>query len=212
MERKLTLLNQIEREKKRKNEQSYCTLEATSRCCESDSSSGIQIMAPGALHRSRWMAKAIYSLKIWLYRHQFKLTSRKEFGLKNICMFVVSVYVKAWFLSTSAPKAPSQDLKFLKQLEEYKTRNEEVSRVSVKKFLGHLWYLSEELVALAFFDQTLPFNTKEKTVNALKKINFEHPIKRAVVIPIISSTANWKTLFLLTHFAFFKVFDLSQLS
>ena len=140
-------------------------------------------MAPGALHRSRWMAKAIYSLKIWLYRHQFKLTSREEFGLKNICMFFVSVYVKAWFLSTSAPKEPSQDLKFLKQLEEYKTQNEEVSRVSVKKFLGHQWYLSEELVALAFFDQTLPFNTKEKMVNALKKINFEHPIKRAVVNP-----------------------------
>ena len=36
-ERKLTLLNQIERENKRKNEQRYCTLEVTS-SCDSDSS------------------------------------------------------------------------------------------------------------------------------------------------------------------------------
>ena len=53
----------------------------------------------------------------------------------------------------------------------------------VSNFWGHLWYLSEELVALAFFDQTLSPNTKEKMVNALKKIHFEHPIKRAVVNP-----------------------------
>ena len=38
MERKHTLLNQIEREKKRKNGQRYCTLEVTSCHCDSDSS------------------------------------------------------------------------------------------------------------------------------------------------------------------------------
>ena len=64
-------------------------------------------------------------------------------------MFVVSVYVKAWFLSLSASKAPSQDLNFLKQLEEYKLRMKKFQEC-VKKILGHLWYLSKELVALTF--------------------------------------------------------------
>ena len=32
--------------------------------------------APGAIHNARWMAKAIYSLKIFLFQGQFKLTVR----------------------------------------------------------------------------------------------------------------------------------------
>lgn len=35
-----------------------------------------KIRRPGALHRARWMAKLIYSLKIFLFRSQFKLTAR----------------------------------------------------------------------------------------------------------------------------------------
>lgn len=34
----------------------------------------IRIKKPGALHRARWMAKIIYSLKIFLFRKQFKLS------------------------------------------------------------------------------------------------------------------------------------------
>lgn len=37
---------------------------------------GIHIMAPGAMHQAHWMAKVIYSLKIWIFRHQFKLTKK----------------------------------------------------------------------------------------------------------------------------------------
>ena len=66
-----------------------------------------------------------------------KLASWEEFGLNNISMFVVSAYVKAWF-SSPASKAPSQDFNFLKQLEEYKTQNDEVPIVSVQKLESSL--------------------------------------------------------------------------
>ena len=45
-------------------------------------------IAPGATHRAEWMAKAIYSLKIGLYREQFKLISKKKICAgkhKSIC-------------------------------------------------------------------------------------------------------------------------------
>ena len=35
--------------------------------------SGIRFKAPGAFHHARWMAKLIYSIKIWLIRDQFKM-------------------------------------------------------------------------------------------------------------------------------------------
>jgi len=50
---------------------------------------GIHFKKPGAIHHARWMAKAIYSLKIYLFRKQFRLTVKKETALRNICIFTI---------------------------------------------------------------------------------------------------------------------------
>lgn len=39
--------------------------------------------APGAMHNARWMARAIYCLKIFLFKDQVKLTSSEQSGLEN---------------------------------------------------------------------------------------------------------------------------------
>ena len=57
-------------------------------------SRGISFKAPAGLHRARWMAKAVYSLKVWIFRSQFKLTKTEEKGLGDICLFTVKVYFK----------------------------------------------------------------------------------------------------------------------
>jgi hypothetical protein len=50
--------------------------------------------------------------------------------------------------------------------------------------LGHLWYLSENLVGMAFFDISVPNSTKAKMVEALmQNKGTEEPLKRAVVDP-----------------------------
>ncbi|GBP54469.1 hypothetical protein EVAR_47338_1 [Eumeta japonica] len=38
---------------------------------------GISFRAPAGLHRARWMAKAIYCLKLFMFRDQFKMTKRE---------------------------------------------------------------------------------------------------------------------------------------
>jgi hypothetical protein len=43
-------------------------------------------LSPGAMHHARWMSKVLYSLKIWLFRAQFKLTPREENGLRDVCV------------------------------------------------------------------------------------------------------------------------------
>lgn len=53
-----------------------------------------------------------------------------------------------------------------------------MSKVAIKKFLGHLWYLSEELVAFAFFDDEVSVETKRKMVNALNNEGLEYSPKR----------------------------------
>lgn len=140
---------------------------------------GISFKSPAGLHRARWMAKAIYSLKIWMFRGQFKLTTRETTGLQKICLFAVQLYVEAWFTAPSACSAPRQDLQLLKAIHNYGDSG--ISQVAMKKFLGHLWYLSEELVALAFFDDSLSTDAKHKMVNNLKNAGIENPPKRATV-------------------------------
>lgn len=54
---------------------------------------GVRFMAPGAIHQARWMIKIIYTMKIWLFRSQFKLTSKEETGLSDICVFVVRLWL-----------------------------------------------------------------------------------------------------------------------
>ena len=124
--------------------------------------------APAGLHRARWMAKAIYSLKIWMFQRQFRLTAREERGLKTICIFTVQIYVNVWFTAGVPSSAPRTDLQLLKDLWSYREINQTVADLALKKMLGHLWYLSEELVAFSFFDAQVTSETKRKMVYALQ--------------------------------------------
>lgn len=101
---------------------------------------------PAGLHRARWMAKAIYSLKIFLFRDQLKMSKKEQKGIKDICVFTVRIYVKYWYEAQSAPFAPGNDLQLLKDLKLYEDINPLISKVAIKKIMGQLWYLSEELV------------------------------------------------------------------
>ena len=142
---------------------------------------GIRFMAPGAFHRARWMAKVLYSIKIWLFRGQFHLTQREEKGLRDMCLFASLAYAKAWITCPTAMSAPKNDLNFLKQLVSYAVVNEGVSSAALTAFKRHLWYLSEELVALSFFDPEVSVMTKKAMVQALSRPGSEDVPKRIVV-------------------------------
>ena len=51
--------------------------------------------------------------------------------------------------------------------------------IALNKLSGQLWYVSEGLVTLAFFDQEVPDNMKRRMVAALDKDGDEDPSKRA---------------------------------
>jgi len=89
-------------------------------------------------------SKAIYSLKSFIFEEQFKLNSKEENALKEICCFIVKCYVQAWFSSTNAIEAPLNDILFLKTLEAYKSYNKRIAEVALKKMINHLWYLNPE--------------------------------------------------------------------
>lgn len=77
-----------------------------------DAERKFKIRPPGAMQQARWMAKAIYSMKISLLSDQFKITSKDKAALLDVCLFIVTPYVKPWLQCILAVKAPYQDLCF----------------------------------------------------------------------------------------------------
>lgn len=123
---------------------------------------------PGATSRARWLAKAIYVLKIWMLRKEFPLTATEEDSLKRISIFVVSVYIFAWYQAPFAIRAPKNNLDFLQEFYKFKSVDETLAEMAIKKFTGHLWHLSEETICFALFDERVPLEMKTKIVQKFK--------------------------------------------
>lgn len=110
----------------------------------------------GPTSHAKFMRKDIYAFKIYLFREQFTLTMRESNGLRDICIFLVQLYFKAWFTCTNALRAPNQDLNFLKD------------SITYAKWKNHLWYLAAETVALFFFDSDVSLEEKQNMVGRLQ--------------------------------------------
>ena len=82
-----------------------------------DKEKKLKIRPPGAMHQARWMARAIYSLKICLLQSHFKISMMEKQAMRDVCLFIVTVYVKPWLGCSLAVKAPYQDLCFFENFE-----------------------------------------------------------------------------------------------
>lgn len=123
-----------------------------------------EIKKPGPTSHARWMGKALHSHKIFIFRSQFRLTKRETDGLRDICLFIVKLYVQVWFECTNAISAPLLDLNFIQKAMQYSEIDAAISATILKKMSNHLWYISEETVVLAFFDKNVTFEEKRKMV------------------------------------------------
>jgi len=120
----------------------------------------VNFWQPGAYHLARWMAKGIYSLKILLFKNQFKLTSTEEMALKKISCFIIKCYAEVWFTATNTIKAPINDILFIKKLYSYKNDDIKIAETALKKFINHLWYLRDECVTFSVFDNCVTIEQK----------------------------------------------------
>jgi len=77
---------------------------------------------------------------------------------------VTTTYVKYWFTCTSPNEAPKNDLEFLKAIHTY--QDKEVSQVALTAF--SLWYLSETLVCLSLFDDSVTVDEKQRMVCSMR--------------------------------------------
>ena len=136
------------------------------------------------MHRARWMAKVIYTIKMWIFRSQFKKKPSEERGIRDVATFSVIIHLKAWMTAPLAAEAPLNDFKLMEQLLQYP--HAAISAATSKKLSLHTWYLSEELIGLALFDSRLPHKSKRLMLAAMEEAAPDHPSKRPMSSPMHS--------------------------
>lgn len=125
---------------------------------------------PGATNNARWMARAIYALKLYLFRNEVPdLDPEFLCSLRRFCLFVSVVYMKFWNWSSIAEDAPLNDIQFLKELDGYREIDSEIAAVALEAFQRHLWYLSDELILLSLFSKKVSAQEKNDICSMLIK-------------------------------------------
>lgn len=115
---------------------------------------------PGATSNSRWMQRAIYALKLYLFRNHVELHSEDLECLRRFCLFVSLIYIKFWIWSPLAVDAPSNDIQFLKELDQYHQIDQDIAEEALVAFKRHLTYLSDELILLSLFSNKVTADEK----------------------------------------------------
>lgn len=84
------------------------------------------------------MAKAIYSLKILLFRDQFPLRSAEKLFWSSV--FIYNKYLRRSLVQRSPNPilAPNQDLELIKSLVMYSKIDKDVAEKALTKLLNHL--------------------------------------------------------------------------
>ena len=127
-------------------------------------------------------------------------------------VFLLSLYVRAWFTAPDAIAAPYHDLQFLQSLKRYRDIHPAISKPAVNKFTGHIWYLNEEQKVLALFDPAVPPDTERAMLQAIvedeKGIGIKGPkhiqiadetIKQAYLTKFVSKNTKLFQLFGHSH-------------
>lgn len=137
------------------------------------------VRRPGGLHRARWMAKAIYSLKIELLldgnEDVLHLVARELQGVKRFNRFVVNIYLLSWFTCRFSVDAPLNDILLIQRLSNYD--DEAIKTAGLKMMKRHSWYLSPELATLSLFSPQVTIAQKKELVQSMKSERGEHLLK-----------------------------------
>ncbi|KAG0718962.1 hypothetical protein GWK47_051478 [Chionoecetes opilio] len=86
--------------------------------------------------------------------------------MEDISHFVALLYVTKWNEAMVPQRAPLNDLLFMRDLSRGIPKPG-MADVALKAFRRHLWYVSEDLVALSFMDERISNEEKEAMVRNL---------------------------------------------
>lgn len=126
---------------------------------------------PGAFHHARFMAKAIYYIKMLMVLPQLKdkmlVTLEQVDQIERMSSFVILLYGQYFLRTAMTAAAPRNDLQFWRNVKRYSCVDKEISEAVEDSIYRQMYYLTEELVVLALCDENTPHAEKDQIVQKL---------------------------------------------
>jgi hypothetical protein len=126
---------------------------------------------PGAYDHVRFMAKAIYYIKMFMLLPQLierqLVTEVDVMVIERMSKFIILLYGQYFLQTALTTSAPRLDLQFWRNAKRYEVIDVEISEAVVKSVHRQMFYLTEELVLLALCDKNTSNSEKEELVRAL---------------------------------------------
>ena len=134
---------------------------------------GIHWSHPGAIHQASWMARNLYSIKMFMLAEHLEYDEETVLKLERLSLSLRLFYTPLWMSSTLAADAPANDLQFIKDMMNLKKIDLEIAQSVLKKPQNPKCYLVQEDVALTLLSSIL--SDKEKQDIAAKLHATEKP-------------------------------------
>ena len=130
-----------------------------------------KIQVPGAYDHVRFMAKAIYYIKMFLLLPQLidrNLVDEVDVSvISRMSKFVILLYGQYFLETALTSSAPRLDLQFWRNAKRYEVIDVDISIAVVNSVYRQMFYLTEELIAFALCDENVSHSDKEDIVRAL---------------------------------------------
>ena len=128
-----------------------------------------QLSRPGADHHARWVSQCLYILKLSLLQHQIETISpQTKKKINTMASFILFVYIKFWFSSSSLTRAATIDIQLYKHITTFKRVDKNVSAAALVALQRHTWYLTEDCISIALFNPDLEDEEKNKLAQILE--------------------------------------------
>lgn len=123
---------------------------------------------PGAMSNARWMAKAIYIIKMALLLPQLKNVHwRQKKRIQKMALYVVFCHLKPWFTAPLVQSAASNDLAMYRSFIDFIKVDKKAAEACCKKLNRHTWYLTEDLIPLSLFNEKIHLETRTELANEI---------------------------------------------
>ena len=120
-----------------------------------------QMRRPGAASEARFMADALYILKIALLKSQLQLSGKEEENVKKLAVFIALFHAPYFLRAGLAAAAAADDLTYFREMLELSNLPEfrDTADAVVKSLARHTAYLESAAVVFSLFNEDL---TKEQ--------------------------------------------------
>ena len=122
----------------------------------------------GEIHHARWMAAAIYVLKMTICgEDRVQMGQRQAKGLLDVAYFIIYLYSRYWFSAPTAANAPFLTLSLWNDLQKWSARDPHLSAKLIPILDRHTWYLTGRNVFYALFSDLVDDVSKRKIADAM---------------------------------------------